>query len=158
MDIAGRSPKISLYFQDSAPHPTPYLRIFINTELLRRLGFPQEANQYEKMWQYLYPNPRAGNIPRELLETFHEANEIVVNTVCFTPYEELGTKTLAQVTGFRPRHQRMIEEAGQRLAAGNDPGIIPERFLIGASRWAMDRQLASPRVITRNFYQALTRR
>ena len=51
----------------------------------------------------------------------------------------------------------MIEETAGRLAAGTDPGIIPGRFLIGASRVALDRRLARPGVITRNFYTALAR-
>jgi hypothetical protein len=158
MDIAARSPKSSLHFRGSDPHPTPYLRIFINAELLRRMGFPKTARCYVRLWQYLYPNPRAGNIPSEMLATFRQANQLVVDTVCFTPYSELGNKTLAQVIGFQPQHQQMIAEAGQRLAAGNDPGIIPERFLIGASRWAMERRLGEPRVITENFYRALAKR
>jgi hypothetical protein len=52
----------------------------------------------------------------------------------------------------------MIEEAARRLAAGVDPGIIPERFLIGAARIALDQQLARPGVITENFYRELARR
>jgi len=112
-----------------APHPIPYLRVFISIELLRRMGFPETAEKYRQIWQRLYPNPRAGNIPAELLKTFSEANHLVVDTICFTKYPQLGDKTIAEVTGFKPQHQRMIEEAGKRLAAGNDPGIIPERFL-----------------------------
>jgi hypothetical protein len=158
MDIAGRSPRSTLYFHPGAVHPTPYLRLFLSTELLRRMGFPQEASRYCRIWQRLYPNSRAGNIPTEFLESFGKAHRVVVDTICFTPYAELEGKTLAQVTGFKPQHQRMIEEAGQRLAAGNDPGIIPERFLIGASRWALDQRSAEPRVITQNFYRALGRR
>jgi hypothetical protein len=52
----------------------------------------------------------------------------------------------------------MVEEAAGRLASGTDPGIIPERFLIGAARWAVDRKLARPGVIARNFYESLGRR
>lgn len=159
MDIAARSPQVTLFFQPQKPHPTPYLRIFINAELLRRMGFPRLAQTYCRLWQHLYPNPRAGNIPREILATFNRAKQLVVDTVAFTPYKELGNRTLAQVTGsFSHQHQRLIEEAGQRLIAGNDPGIIPGRFLIGASRWALNQQLAPPGVITRNFYRALVRR
>jgi hypothetical protein len=44
------------------------------------------------------------------------------------------------------------------MAAGVDPGIIPERFLIGAARLALDRRLARPGVITKNFYLELARR
>ena len=159
MDIAARSPKVTLYFQPNKPHPTPYLRIFILAELLRRLGFTSEAAAYCRMWQHIYPNPRAGNIPREILATFERAKKIVVDTVAFTPYPQLGGKTLVEATGeFSRKHQQMVREAGQRIAIGNDPGIIPERFLIGASRWALNQKLATPETITRNFYEALVRR
>jgi hypothetical protein len=52
----------------------------------------------------------------------------------------------------------MIEEAARRMAAGNDPGIIPSRFLIGAARLAVEQRLARPGVITENFYKELGRR
>ena len=159
MGVTGRSPNRTLNFSPNDVHPTPYLRIFINTELLRRMGFSNLAQRYNQMWQSLYPNSQIGNIPNEMLKSFNKAKKIVVETVCFTPYKELGAKTLAQVTGgFGSRHQKMIQEAGQRLALGNDPGIIPERFLIGASRWALEQRLAEPKVITQNFYRALSRR
>ena len=155
MDIAARSPDSSLHFSSTDVHPTPYLRIFINTELLSRMGFPKAALAYAKLWKRIYPEPTAGNIPPEILDTFNEAKRIVVETVCFTLYREFADKTLAQVINFQPQHQRMIKEEGRRLAAGNDPGIIPERFLIGASRWALEKHLAAPKVITDNFYRAL---
>ncbi|WP_206602813.1 hypothetical protein [Leptolyngbya ohadii] len=158
MDIAARSPQSTLYFHPGAPHPTPYLRVFLSTELLRRMGFPKTAAQYSTIWKRLYPNPRRGSIPSALLDTFGQTHRLVVDTICYQPYAELGNKSLAEVTGFKPQHQQMIEEAGQRLAKGNDPGIIPERFLIGASRHALDRQLAAPGAITNNFYKALARR
>lgn len=158
MDIAARSPESTLHYSPDAPHPIPFLRVFISTYLLHRMGFPETANNYRRIWQRLYPKERAGNIPLEILETFSQANQLVVDTICFTRYDELSGKTLAEVTGFKPQHQQMIQEAGQRLAAGNDPGIIPERFLIGASRAALNKQQAEPGVITQNFYKALARR
>ncbi|MBN3878095.1 MAG: hypothetical protein HWQ42_17390 [Nostoc sp. JL23] len=158
MDIAARSPKATLYFNPAKPHPIPYLRVFINIELVHRMGFPQEAQKYRRMWERIYPNSRAGNIPSEILRTFGKAHKLVVDTICFSEYEQLGNKTLAEVTGFKPQHQEMVEEAGERLATGNDPGIIPERLLIPASRWALDNRLAEPRMITKNFYDALARR
>lgn len=158
MDIASRSPQSTLFFHPGAPHPTPYLRVFISTELLRRMGFPKMADDYNRIWKRLYPNPRAGNIPPAVLQTFDRAHKLVVDTICYTPYAELGGRSLAAVTGFKPHHQQIIEEAGQRLAKGNDPGIVPERFLICASRHALDRRLAPPGVITENFYKALARR
>jgi hypothetical protein len=93
-----------------------------------------------------------------LLDSFAEANKIVVDTICFQPYAELGNKSLAEVIKFGPNQQHMVEEAARRLAAGTDPGIIPERFLIGAARVALDNRLARPGIIAENFYKELARR
>jgi len=158
MDVIGRSPEATLAFNPRGPHPTPYLRTFISTELLRRMGFPEEAERYRRLWQAIYPDPRAGTIPPAMLDTFAVACPIVVDTICFRPYPSLGGRTLAGVFRFAPKDQRMIEEAGGRLAAGNDPGVVPERFMIGAARIALDRQLATPVANTSAFYRELARR
>jgi hypothetical protein len=158
MDVVGRSRPNTLTFSPGAPHPTPFLRTLISTELLRRMGFEEEAAEYRRSWLRLYPNPRSGDIPRALLDTYDEACALVVDTVCYRPYEQLGKKTLAQVLRFERKEQAMIEEAAQRMARGTDPGIVPERFLIGAARIAFDRRLARPGAITKNFYRELSRR
>jgi hypothetical protein len=82
----------------------------------------------------------------------------VVDTNCFTPYRELGDLPLARVVRFRPGDQELVEEAARRLAAGTDPGIVPARFLIAASRVALDRRLARPGAIANAFYTELARR
>ncbi len=158
MDVVGRAPDTVVAFSPRGPHPTPYLRPHISFELLRRIGFSEEAEQYRKAWTRTYPTAASGSIPQEILETFPEANKLVVDTVCFRPFPSLGNKSLAQVIRFERKEQQMIEEAARRLAAGIDPGIIPARFLIGATRVALDKRLARPGGIMRNFYQELTRR
>jgi hypothetical protein len=158
MDVIGRGPETVLTFNPLGVHPTPYFRMFINLELLRRIGFQDEAQQYRQVWMRIYPNPAAFGIPRTMLDSFGEANALVVDTMCFQPYPSLGNKSLAQVLRFQPKEQKMIEEAARRMAAGVDPGIIPERFLIGAARLALDRRLARPGVIAKNFYMELARR
>lgn len=158
MDIVGRSPTSTLQFNPADVHPTPYLRTLINLELLRRIGFNKEAEGFLRSWTRLYPNPAAGTIPRAMLATFPEASRLIVDEMVFTPYEQLGGKSLAQAVMFEAKDQGMVEQAGRRLAASRDPGIIPALFLIGAARWALDRGLARPGVITNNFYRALVRR
>ena len=158
MDIIGRSPTTVMGYQTGAPHPTPYLRMFLSIELLARMGFTKEAEQYRRSWHMLYPDPRSGKIPPALLKDFPEVIAMVVDEICYQPYEELGNKCLSQVLPFGVKEQLMTEEAAKRLAAGSDPGIIPERFLIGASRFAFDHKLARPGVITENFYKELARR
>jgi hypothetical protein len=155
MDVVGRAPDAVFGFNPRGPHPTPYLRTLISAELLRRMGFTNEAEQYARAWTRIYPNPRAGTIPRTILDTFPKACSLAVDTMCYRPYRSLGNKSLSQVIHFQKKDQQMIEEAARRMAAGVDPGIIPSRFLIGASRVALDRRLARPGVITKNFYREL---
>ena len=90
--------------------------------------------------------------------TRRTALPLVVEAVCFTRFPSLGDKSLREVITFEPRHQLMIEEAAARLATGTDPGVVPERFLIGAVRTAVDRGLAAPEILMRNFYVELSRR
>jgi hypothetical protein len=158
MDIIGRAPRTVLRYSPTGPHPTPYIRAFISFELLRRLGFSEHATQYAQLWKRLYPNPRAGTIPRSVLDTFPEAVQLVVDAVCFQPFAPLGNKRYAEVIQFGEKEQVMVEEAAGRIASGTDPGIVPERFLIAASRVALSRQLASPEAITHAFYRELSRR
>jgi hypothetical protein len=158
MDIVGRSPVMVFNFNPRGVHPTPYFRMLINAELLRRMGFPDEAGHFRRAWKRIYPKMEDNGIPKVLFRTFEQANELAVDAMCFHPYPSLGKKSLAEVIRFAPKEQTMIEEAARRLAAGVDPGIIPERFLVSASRVALDRRLARPGVIARNFYMELVRR
>jgi hypothetical protein len=155
MDIVGRGPETVVTYSGRVPHPTPYLRLLISAELLRRMGFKKEAVGFAKTWHRLYPDPSNGNIPKAILRSFPRACAIAVDAMCYQPYETLGKKSLAQVLAFGQKEQQMIEEASHRLAAGTDPGIVPERFLIGAVRLAVDRKLARPGVMMERFYKAL---
>jgi hypothetical protein len=155
MDILARGPQTVVYYNGRGPHPTPYFRMLINTELLRRMGFESEARGYSRVWRKIYPNPSSGNIPPAVVRSFSEACPIAVDAMCFKPYRSLGNRSLAHVLSFGNKEQQMIEEASRRLAAGVDPGIIPERFLIGAVRLALDRRLARPETLTKHFYKAL---
>jgi hypothetical protein len=158
MDVVGRGPETVLTFNPQGVHPTPYLRTLINAEMLRRMGFRDVAERHRRFWKKIYPDPAAGDIPRSLLDSFAEACALAVDEMCFQPYPTLGDKSLAEVIPFAPKEQTMIEEASRRLAAGNDPGIVPERFLIGAARFALENCLAEPGDIAKNFYLELSRR
>ena len=158
MDVVGRSPQITYAFDPNGVHPTPYLRVLISVELLRRMGFEAEADRYARAWTALYPGPPAGSFPEDILRTAPRAIPLVVDALCYQPFKEIGNKTLAEVYRFGQKEQRMIEECAQRLAAGSDPGIVPERFLIGAARYALDNRLASADAIRERFYRELARR
>jgi hypothetical protein len=158
MDVVGRSREVTYQFDPHGVHPTPYLRVFISVELLRRMGFAAEAERYARAWSAIYPAPPPGTLPAALLQMAPRAIATVVDTVCYQPFEELGNKTLADVYRFGQKEQRMIEECARRISAGDDPGIVPERFLIGAARFALDHRLASAETIKDKFYKELSRR
>jgi hypothetical protein len=158
MDVIGRTPSAVSAFNPRGPHPTPYLRLLISAEMLRRMGFKAEARQYARAWTRIYPNPQRGTIPNRVLSSFPRACALAVDAMCYQPFPSLGNKSLSQVIRFEKKDQKMIEESAARLAAGMDPGIIPERYLIGAARVALNRRLARPGVITENFYKELVRR
>jgi hypothetical protein len=157
-DVVAMSPRSTLSFNPAGVHPTSYLRVLISVELLRRMGFPEQAAAFGRMWVRMYPSPYRSGLPRAMLDTFAQANALVVDTICFQPYHQLGGKSLAHVVCFSPLHEAMTREAGARIAVGTDPGIIPARFLVGATRWAIDQNLGAPERIADHFYQALVRR
>jgi hypothetical protein len=155
MDVIGRSVPTVVAFSARGVHPTPYLRMLNSVELLKRMGFRKEAQQYHTAWKRVYPSATVGNIPAAVLKTFPEACALAVDAMCYQPYPSLGNKSLAQVVSFGEKEQQMIEEAAQRLSAGIDPGIIPERFVIGAARFALEHRMARPGVVATNFYKTL---
>ncbi|HEX5165617.1 MAG TPA: hypothetical protein VFV93_09500 [Thermomicrobiales bacterium] len=158
IDVVAVAPSRALSFNPTGVHPTPYLRTLINLELLNRMGFTDEAAAYRALWDRLYPDPRGGHLPAAIMDSFDEAHRIVVDEICYTPYARLGNKRLAEVVSFNTTHDAMTREAGERLARGADPGVVPVRFLVGAARWALDRRLATPYALTKSFYDALVRR
>ena len=158
MDVVGRSPQFVGRYVPGGVHPTPFLRVLVSIEQLHRMGFEDDARLFRSIWLRTYPRPPATALPPRLVQTFDVACAAVLDAVCDTAYPSLGGKTLGQVLRFQPKEQDMVEEAARRLAQGDDPGVVPERFLIGATRFALDRRLAGPEELTATFFRELARR
>jgi hypothetical protein len=158
MDVVGRAPASTVKFNPLGVHPTSYLRVLINLVLLRRMGFEKIAGDLRRVWQRLYPSLTPDDIPPPVMESFARASELAVDTMAFQPYRQFADKSLAQVLRFGPREMQIVEQAGRQLAAGQELGAVPARFMIGAARFALDNRLATPQAITDNFYRTLGRR
>lgn len=158
MDVVARSRDNTVRFSPTGVHPTPYLRTYINTLLLRRLGLGKRADDIDAAWKRLYPGVGGDDVPHDLLATFKRAAELVIDTMIFKPYAELANKSVAAIVPFGPAQMEMIAQGGRLLAEGRDSVAIPPRFMIGAARDALDRRLATPKAITDNFYRTLGRR
>ncbi|HKS49953.1 MAG TPA: hypothetical protein VJT49_33565 [Amycolatopsis sp.] len=157
-DVIGRTRPESLRFSPRAVHPVPYLRAKLSVELLRRMGFDQHADAYAGLWRKLYPGARLIDAPAALLGTAGTAIPVVVDAMCYTSFPSLGHRSLSRVMRFEQKEQAMIEEAAERLARGVSPGVVPERFLIGAVRFALTHRMAPPKRLVGFFMEELGRR
>lgn len=157
-DVIGRTALETTAFSPRAVHPVPYLRAKLSVELLRRMGFTRHAESYAALWRKLYPRAKLINAPDALLKTAEKAIPVVVDAMCFTSFPSLGHRPLAKVLRFEPKEQAMVEEAAERLAEGVSPGVVPERFLIGAVRFALEEGMAPPKRLFGFFMEELGRR
>ncbi|HEU5156620.1 MAG TPA: hypothetical protein VFU43_06450 [Streptosporangiaceae bacterium] len=157
-DVIGRTERETCTFSGRAVHPVPYLRAKLSIELLRRMGFARHADAYDSAWRKLYPRAKLVNAPGALLGTADKAIPTVVDAMCFTSFPSLGHRSLAKVLRFEQKEQAMIEETAGRLARGVSPGVVPERFLIGAVRFALEHRMAEPRRLSYYFMEELGRR
>ncbi len=156
LDVVGKSPARVARFRARSVHPTSYVRPMISNALLRKIGFAKRADAYDRGWKRIYPASVARSLPAALRSRFPQAAATVVDVLCFRKMRAYGGRSLSEVVRFRPQDMHTVREAAERLATGTNPGIAPERFFICAAREALDRRLAPPERISRNFYSALT--
>ncbi|WP_157033790.1 hypothetical protein [Belnapia moabensis] len=125
-------------YRPGGAHPTGYLRVPIMAEMLRRMGFAQDAAELTEVWTRLY-NPRRGHrIPNALLATARQAIPAVVDEMAFQPKRALAERCLTSVMPFARRDQAAIRKGGLLLARGRVPTDLPPRFLVSACRYALE--------------------
>ncbi|MFY0562793.1 hypothetical protein ACN28E_03025 [Archangium lansingense] len=148
-----------LTFQPLSVHPTPYLRVLIQAEMLRRMGFGARARDVRDNWHRLYRKHLSGaRLPRRLLLTADRLIPHVVDEVAFQPRRGMAQHALVDVVPFRQVDQQAILRAAEYIALGELPEELPPRFAVSASREALERNLASPAHISRTVLTWLTRR
>jgi hypothetical protein len=131
------APKVMSYRPGGA-HPTAYLRVFILAEMLSRLGFHQDARNMRRIWRKLY-DPQAGHrMPRLLLGSSQRAIPSVVDEIAFQPRRGLAQNALADLIRFTADDERAIRQGAASLARGRPPTELPPRFLVSASRHALN--------------------
>ena len=148
-----------LSFRPLGVHPTPYLRMFIQAEMLRRMGFGGQARRIQRIWGTLYSShiPR-GRVPAQLIAT---ASRIIPHVV-----DEIAYQTEARVRAARTGRRRALLVGGRahdsadrrRYRARQAANRVPPRFAVSASRYAFERQLAEPEAIARTVLTNLARR
>jgi hypothetical protein len=117
------------------PHPPHYLRTFINTAMVRRLGLSQLADALEADWKMLYGEPGDDFSP------YLPEIEPVIGAILDTPItvlQDLDGKLhcLSELIAFTPDDQALIQEAASNLTAGALHDQFPIRHIVSASQLA----------------------
>jgi hypothetical protein len=135
--LAHPSPRTLTYRPGSA-HPTAFLRVFMLTEMLRRLAFPRSAARLEQIWRTLYDPSRFHRLPPQLLSGARNTIAEVVDEIAFQTRRNLAQRALVDVIHFTPAHEAAIVTTAQHMIARRDPpDSIPPRFLLSAASYAL---------------------
>jgi hypothetical protein len=143
MDFLSYPAARTLTFRPLSVHPTPYLRALVMAEMLARMGFEGDAQRVRDVWNGLYgPKLPSARIPRRLLASAPKVIPHVVDEIAFQTRRGLGQHALADVVPFSQRDERCIRAGALSMARGRVPPDLHPRFIVGASRYAIERSLA----------------
>jgi hypothetical protein len=137
MEFLSHPPPAVLTFRPGGAHPTGYLRVLILAEMLRRMGFGDEAARAERVWRALYSPRRGHRIPARLLQTAGRTIPQIVDEIAYQPRRNLGQRALVDVIRFSPADEHEIRRAAVALHNGRTPASLPPRFLLSAGRHAV---------------------
>lgn len=151
-EFLAHPPAAVTIFRDGAVHPVGFIRVLILCEMLKRMGFHDDAQRLGDVWRNLYGQAAAARIPQDLMASVATTAPIVVDEIAYQPRRMLAQRGLADVIRFTKADQERIEEGGRAFAAGRVPDL-PPRWLIAAARLAIARGAPAPQIGSR-----LTRR
>jgi hypothetical protein len=127
-----------LTYRPGGAHPTGYLRVPILAEMLRRMGFSDDATRAERVWRGLYGRPSGHRLPPPLVQTATRTVPQVVDEIAFQPRRGLAQRALVDVIRFSADDEREIKRGAMALHQGRTPADLPPRFLLSASRKAVE--------------------
>ncbi|TPE53250.1 hypothetical protein [Amaricoccus solimangrovi] len=133
--LAHPGPKVVTYRPGGA-HPTGFLRGLILAEMMRRMGFAQDAAKAREVWRDLYGTGRGGRIPTPLLSSANRIIPAVVDEIAFQPRRNLAQRALVDVIPYGREDEARIRRGAVELMNGRIPDL-PPRFLVSASRFAL---------------------
>jgi hypothetical protein len=139
-----------LTYRPGGAHPTGYLRVPILAEMLRRMGFGDDATRAERVWRTLYTRRGGHRLPPRLVQTARRTIPQVVDETAYQPRRGLAQRALVDVIRFSAADEREVRRGARLLHRGTVPTDLPPRFLLSASRHAAglggDLQALSGRV------------
>lgn len=94
----------------------------------------------ERAWKERYPLSKGHRIPRTILETAPKVIPVVVKTLLWTPYPELGGKKMVDLVSYSKRMHRAVQAGSRRLLKGSTPADLPKRLIISAGVYAFRKE------------------
>ncbi len=128
----------AMTYRPGGAHPTGWIRVLMLTEMMRRMGFAEAAAEAEKVWRRLYNPARGHRMPPALIAAVPRAVPAVIDEIAYQPRRGLGQHALADAIPFFRTDEANIRRGGMTIAAGRIPQGLPPRFLVSASRFALE--------------------
>jgi hypothetical protein len=130
-------PPRTLTFRPGGAHPTAFLRMLIQGEMLRRIGFGREGARIVRVWRNLYDPARFNRMPARLLATAGGFIPQIVDEIAFQTRRNLAHRALVDVLPFTAAEEAAIRAAARSLRAGERAPDIPPRHLVSAASYAL---------------------
>jgi hypothetical protein len=127
----------ALTYTPGGAHPTGYIRGLILAEMARRMGFERDGATIRGVWTSIYNPARGHRLPPHLLGTADVIVPMIVDEIAFQPRRNLGQRAVADIIRFTRDDEARIRRGGLQLARGQLPANLPPRFLVSASRYAL---------------------
>lgn len=138
----------SLTYRPGGAHPTGWIRVLLLAEMIRRMGFPEEARKVEGVWRRMYNPARGHRLPPVLFQAVPRVVPAVIDEMAYQPRRALGQHALSDAIRYTRADEAAIRRGGVAIANGQVPRDLPPRFLISASRFALESG-AKPVAISR---------
>ena len=128
----------ALTYRPGGMHPTGWIRIQLLVEMLRRMGFPEEARKLAGVWGRLYDPRRGHRIPPVLYASVGRLVPAVIDEIAYQPRRALGQHALADAIPYTRANEASVRRAGIAIANGSVPRDLEPRLYISASRFALE--------------------
>ena len=138
----------TLTYKPGGVHPTGYFRVLILAEMLKRMGFPDDARALASIWRGMFKLDSGHRLPKRLVATQLRWIPSVVDEVAYQSRRALGQRALADIIRFTAEDERRIRQATAMLVRGAIPKGLPPRFFVSASRYAINAG-ASPSQVSK---------
>ena len=128
----------ALTYRPGGMHPTGWIRVLLLAQMLRRMGFAEEARKLAGVWGRLYDPRRGHRMPPVLYASVSRFVPAVIDEIAYQPRRALGQHALADAIPFSREDEARVRRAGVAIANGTVPKGIEPRLYISASRFALD--------------------